>query len=168
MECSRCAWALVYRSRLTTPVLFLWRKPVGSLKFPGNPFMLLPCSQTPVGSSRLAHLRRFDSAPAVRTTKAPTLTHYFEAQSHGFSTRSIRFVPTSLPTTQCSLPAGWPAFAGWGSFPTRSLYCVSKACFLSDYMLFLTFWVCLTRPDGRFPEEASATESRVRALATDR
>src|SRR6201982_3729789 len=73
MECSRCAWALVYRSRLTTPVLFLWRKPVGSLKFPGNPFMLLPCSQTPVGSPRLAHLRRFDSAPAVRTTKAPTL-----------------------------------------------------------------------------------------------
>lgn len=52
---------------------FLWRKPVGSLKFPGNPFMLLPCSQTPVGSPRLAHLRRFDSAPAVRTTKAPTL-----------------------------------------------------------------------------------------------
>src|ERR1700747_3089847 len=41
----------------------------------------------------------------------------------------------------------WPAFARWGSFPTRSLYCVSKACFLSDYMLFLTFWVCLTRPE---------------------
>src|ERR1700747_298044 len=43
----------------------------------------------------------------------------------------------------------WPAFARWGSFPTRSLYCVSKACFLSDYMLFLTFWVCLTRPASR-------------------
>ena len=40
----------------------------------------------------------------------------------------------------------WLAFAGWGSFPTKSLYCVSKSCFLFDYMLFLTFWVCLTRP----------------------
>src|ERR1700726_1154218 len=42
----------------------------------------------------------------------------------------------------------WLAFAGWGFvFPTGSLYCVSESCFLSDYMLFLTFWVFLTRPE---------------------
>ena len=69
---SRCAWALVYRSRRTLR-FFSRRKPVGSLKFPGYPFELLPCSQTPVGSLRQAHLWRFDSAPAVRTAKAPTL-----------------------------------------------------------------------------------------------
>ena len=28
----------------------------------------------------------------------------------------------------------WLAFLGWGSFPTRSLYCVSESCFLSDYI----------------------------------
>src|SRR6202011_2114773 len=39
----------------------------------------------------------------------------------------------------------WPAFAGWDSLPTGSLYCVSESCFLFDYMLFLTFWVYLTR-----------------------
>ena len=33
---------------------FSRRKPVGSLKFPGYPFVLLPCSQTPVGSPRQA------------------------------------------------------------------------------------------------------------------
>ena len=33
---------------------FFRRKPVGSLKFPGYPFVLLPCSRTPVGSPRLA------------------------------------------------------------------------------------------------------------------
>src|ERR1700757_3502966 len=31
MECSRCAWALVYRSRLTTPVLFVESHTVGHL-----------------------------------------------------------------------------------------------------------------------------------------
>jgi hypothetical protein len=41
----------------------------------------------------------------------------------------------------------WLAFAEWGCLPTRSLYCVSESCFLFDYMLFLTFWVCLTRPE---------------------
>ena len=51
-SCSRCAWALVYRFRLNR--FFSWRKPVGSLKFPGYPFVLLPCSQTPVGSPRQA------------------------------------------------------------------------------------------------------------------
>ena len=71
-SCSRCAWALVYRSRRTLR-FFSRRKPVGSLKFPGYPFVLLPCSQTPVGSLRQAHLWRFDSAPAIRTAKAPTL-----------------------------------------------------------------------------------------------
>ena len=28
---------------------------------------------------------------------------------------------------------------------SRNLHCVSESCFLFDYMLFLTFWVCFTR-----------------------
>ena len=71
-SCSRYAWALVYRSRHLAPVLSQKEEAVGSLKFPGNPLVLLPCSQTPVGSPRQALLRRFDSALAFRTTKAPT------------------------------------------------------------------------------------------------
>jgi hypothetical protein len=44
--------------------------------------------------------------PRCQDREGSNVEHYFEAQSHGFSTRSIRFVPASLPTTQCSLPAG--------------------------------------------------------------
>jgi len=50
-------------------------------------------------------LRRFDSAPAVRTTKAPALI-IISGSITRLSHRSIRFVPPSLTTTQCSLPAG--------------------------------------------------------------
>ena len=47
---------------------------IGSLKFPGNPSMPLPCSQTPVGSSRPCLFCGVqDAAHACLTTKAPTL-----------------------------------------------------------------------------------------------
>src|SRR6201987_2647831 len=73
MECSRCAWALVYRSPLTTPVLFLWRKPVGSLKFPGNPFHAFALLSDPGRFSAPSPLAALRFCPAVRTTTAPTL-----------------------------------------------------------------------------------------------
>ena len=33
-------------------------------------------------------------------------------------------------------------------FPTGSLYGVCECCFSFDCMLFLTFWVFMTRPDS--------------------
>jgi len=47
-----------------------------------------------------------DVAPDAMTTKAPATWPYFEAQSHGFCTRCLRFVPPLLTTTQDSLPVG--------------------------------------------------------------
>ena len=47
-----------------------------------------------------------DVAPDSMTTKAPATWPYFEAQSHSFCTRCLRFVPPLLTTTQDSLPAG--------------------------------------------------------------
>jgi hypothetical protein len=45
-----------WSSGLATLLRFFlfWRETVGSLKFPGYPFVLLPCSRTPVGSPRQA------------------------------------------------------------------------------------------------------------------
>ena len=49
---------------------------------------------------------RSGAAPAGIKAKAPAISQYFEAQSHGFCTRCIRLRPPSLTTLQCSLPGG--------------------------------------------------------------
>ncbi len=77
----------------------------GPPKFPVNPSMPLPCSQTPVGCPRQAFAAS-PCCPRLSDDEGSNTDHYFEAQSHGFGIRSIRFVPPSLTTTQCSLPAG--------------------------------------------------------------
>ena len=47
---------------------------------------------------------------------------YFEAQSHGFGTGCLRFVPPSRTTTQNSLP-GVTSVPGWdSSVPTEFLW----------------------------------------------
>jgi len=143
-SCSRCAWALVYRSRHMLR-FFLQEEASRISQVPRVPFRAFALLSDPGRISTPSLLRRFDSAPAVQTTKAPTSGHYFEAQSHGFSSRSIRFVPGIAADYAMFASGWWPAFAGWDSLPTGSLYCVSESCFLFDYMLFLTFWVYLTR-----------------------
>ena len=115
-SCSRCAWALVYRSRHMLR-FFLQEEASRISQVPRVPFRAFALLSDPGRISTPSLLRRFDSAPAVQTTKAPTSGHYFEAQSHGFSSRSIRFVPASLPTTQCSLPAGGQPLPGGILYP---------------------------------------------------
>ncbi len=144
---SRCAWALVYRSRRTTPVLSIEGSQSDLSSSQGTLSCFCPALR-PRSDLRAKPFAALRFCPAVRTTKAPASGHFFEAQSHGFSTRSIRFVPPSLTTTQCSLPAGGQPLPGGVVQPTGSLYCVSEFCSLANYMLFLTFWVCLTRPDS--------------------
>jgi hypothetical protein len=72
---------------LASPLRFFlsWRKSVGSLMFPENPFVRLPCSQTPVGSPRQA-LAAFRCCPRCQDDEGSSIDHYFEAQSHGFRT----------------------------------------------------------------------------------
>jgi hypothetical protein len=90
---------------------------------PFAPAPLLGRSQTDLSSSQLTlrclcpvlrprsdlHAKpfvAFQCCPRCSDYEGSNDDHCFEAQSHGFSIRSIRFVPTSLPTTQCLLLVG--------------------------------------------------------------
>jgi len=117
-----------------------WRKPVESLMFPENP--LRPRSD--LRAKPLAALR---FCPRGQDYEGSSIDHYFEALSHGFRTapyascrhrgrlRNVRF---RLVASLCRVGV---------VLPTGSLYCVSESCFLSLYILFLTFWVFMTRPE---------------------
>src|SRR5260370_1030632 len=62
-------------------------------------------------------LRRVGMAPAMTTTKAPTRNPAFEAQSHGFRTRCLRFVPC-VATRDAKLASGrWPALPDGLGYP---------------------------------------------------
>jgi hypothetical protein len=62
-----------------------------------------------------------DVAPVAMTTKAPATWPSFEAQSHGFCTHCLRFVPPLLTTTQDSLPAGGYPLPGGSGYPLGSV-----------------------------------------------
>src|ERR1700676_5572120 len=113
---------------------------------PRVPFRAFALLLDPGRISAPSLLRRFDSAPAVRTTKAPTLNVISRLSHTSFA--PLHTLRAAISDDYATFASGrWLAFAGWGFvFPTGSLYCVSESCFLSDYMLFLTFWVFLTRP----------------------
>ena len=65
---------------------------VGPPKFPGNPKVPLPCSPTPVGPPRLASTAsRY--YPRQSDNEGSNVMITFGAQSHGFSTGCLRFVP---------------------------------------------------------------------------
>ncbi len=67
-----------------------------SPRFLINPNLYLPCSQTPAGLF-LQNVQRFNTAPATATAKAPALD-IFEAQSHSFYSRCLRFTLRSPST----------------------------------------------------------------------
>jgi hypothetical protein len=143
-SCFRDAWALVFRFRHLLRFFLFWRKTVGSLKFPGYPFVLLPCSRTPVGSPRQAFYGVSILPPIFRLRRLQ-LRSLFRGSITRLSHRSIRFVPPSLTTTQCSLPAGGHPLPGGLLIPLGPCFVFPSLAFGFDYMIFLTFWVYLTR-----------------------
>jgi hypothetical protein len=69
--------------------------------------------------------RRVGMAPAMTTTKAPTNNPAFEAQSHGFRTRCLRFVPC-VAARDAKLASGrWPSATGRDCLPAGLLRKVS-------------------------------------------
>src|ERR1700724_3804303 len=130
-----------------TPVLSLLEEVSRISQVPRVPFRAFALLLDPGRISTPSLLRRFDSAPAVRTTKAPTLN--IISRLNHTALAPLHTLRAAIADDYAMFASGrWLAFAGWGFvFPTGSLYCVSESCFLSDYMLFLTFWVFLTRPD---------------------
>jgi len=129
------------------PVLSLLEEVSRISQVPRVPFRAFALLLDPGRISTPSLLRRFDSAPAVRTTKAPTLNIISRLNHTAFA--PLHTLRAAIADDYAMFASGrWLAFAGWGFvFPTGSLYCVSESCFLSDYMLFLTFWVFLTRPE---------------------
>jgi hypothetical protein len=97
------AWDLVTR---IVPAGHLERRSTGSPKFLGIPDVHLPCSQTPAGSCPPSRYSGSMLPPRPRRRRLLRLRLSFEALSHGFCTRCLRFVPPLLTTTQDSLPAG--------------------------------------------------------------
>jgi hypothetical protein len=86
----------------------------------GTPLCLCPVLR-PRSDLHASPQRRLGTTPANLTTKAPT-NITFGAQSHGFSTGCLRFVPSSRTTTQNSLPgvANLANLSGWDfSLPTE-------------------------------------------------
>src|SRR6201993_3898290 len=73
--------------------------------FQGTPFRTFALLSDP-GRTIALGFWRSGAAPAGIKAKAPAISQYFEAQSHGFCTRCIRLRPPSLSTLQCSLPGG--------------------------------------------------------------
>jgi len=128
------------------PVLSLLEEVSRISQVPRVPFRAFALLLDPGRISTPSLLRRFDSAPAVRTTKAPTLN--IISRLNHTALAPLHTLRAAIADDYAMFASGrWLAFAGWGFvFPTGSLYCVSESCFLSDYMLFLTFWVFLTRP----------------------
>ena len=93
----------------------------GSPKFPENPIVPLPCSQTPVKPWCLAFTApRY--CPRHRDEEGLNNIAAFGALSHGLSTGGLRFVPPSLATTQNSLPGvGQPFPGGIPVYPLSSV-----------------------------------------------
>ena len=89
----------------------------GSPRLPGHPCVHLPCSRTTDGLPRQT-ISALQCCPRDCYYEGSIDSINFEAQSHGFCTRCLRFVPPLLTTTQDSLPAGGqPLPVGFG--PTR-------------------------------------------------
>jgi hypothetical protein len=108
---ARCAGALVYRFRPLAPVGSRGRSQSDLSSSQGTRSCLCPALR-PRSDLRAKPVAALRCCPRGFDDEGSNVDLYFEAQSHGFSTRSIRFVPTSLPTTQCSLPVGGQPLPG--------------------------------------------------------
>jgi hypothetical protein len=90
------------RSHPLLPV-FCPKDAFGSPKFPVNPSCIGPALRLRSGlHARL--MTAFRYGPRTARRRRPQRFSTFEAQSHGFCTGCLRFVPPSRTTTQNSLP----------------------------------------------------------------
>jgi hypothetical protein len=78
------------------PIRLVFRGDDGVSQVPGCALVFVPCSQTPEGSRRLASDDASMRPSACITASAPSI-RYFEAQSHGPSTRCLRFAGWVAP-----------------------------------------------------------------------
>jgi len=113
---SRCAWALVYRSRHTTSGSFsFWRKPVGSLMFPGNPLCVCPALR-PRSDLRAKPLVALRFCPRGQDYEGSSIDHYFRLYHTAFA--PLHTLRAAIADDYAMFASGWwLAFAGWGCSP---------------------------------------------------
>jgi len=122
-----------------------WRKLSRLSHVPREPFRAFALLSDPGRISAPSLLRRFDSAPAVRTTKAPALIIISRLYHTAFA--PLHTLRAAIADDYAMFASGWwLAFAGWGLSPHWVPVLCFRVC-LSLYILFLTFWVFLTRPN---------------------
>jgi hypothetical protein len=83
-----------------------------ALRFPASLKSLivaLPCSQTPGGPPRQT-IAASRCCPRYSYNEGSPINKYFEAQSHGFTTRCLRLKTPFLVVNQGSLPVGGQPF----------------------------------------------------------
>lgn len=86
--------------------LFCWARSQTDLSSSQGTLRCLCPALRPRSDLHAKPVAAFRCCPRCSDYEGSNVDHCFEAQSHGFGIRSIRFVPTSLPTTQCSLLVG--------------------------------------------------------------
>ena len=85
---------------------------------PGQPAVPMPCSSTPAAPNTSGHCDVSTWPPLCPRRRLPRINPAFEAQSHGFGTRCLRFVRCSYPhPTQNSLPAAGQALPDGIGYP---------------------------------------------------
>ena len=105
-----------------------WRKHGRFSHVPRVPFRAFALLSDPGRISTPSRLRRFDAAPAVRTTKAPALIIISRLNHTAFA--PLHTLRAAIADDYAMFASGWwLAFAGWACLPTGSLYCVSEFVF---------------------------------------
>ena len=128
------------------PVLSLLEEACRISHVPREPFRAFALLSDPGRISAPSPLRRFDAAPAVRTTKAPALIIISRLYHTAFA--PLHTLRAAIADDYAMFASGWwLAFAGWGLSPHWVPVLCFRVC-LSFYILFLTFWVFMTRPDS--------------------
>ncbi len=98
------------------PVLSLLEELSRISQVPRVPFRAFALLLDPGRISTPSLLRRFDSAPAVRTTKAPTFNIISRLNHTAFA--PLHTLRAAIADDYAMFASGrWLAFAGWGCFP---------------------------------------------------
>jgi hypothetical protein len=119
-----------------------------SLKFLGDPLVLLPCSSTPAGLETSGPYDVPSMAPAVSTTKAPTITADFGAGSHGFGTRCLRLARRGCAPADARLAAAVGQTLRRGTYTHRTPFERFPLCSVHRFLLSQAYLDAITLPPG--------------------
>jgi hypothetical protein len=116
--------SLSYGLPLTGSFVRRW---FGSHRFLSGPPVPLPCSRTPAAPYGSATISPFWFCPRTRKNEGRNIHRNFEALSHGFNTRCLRF-RLRLPSS-ARLASSWRQILYWWGIEPRSTRRISTQCY---------------------------------------